>query len=110
VSGFDPTPAPDAELGHRRHSRPPKVEGRVSPITGPRSQPNDRPGGLATSARFVAKNERGFFKSTLRWPRMFGGRWDTGLSVQNGVHRVASNGDRLLRPLFDAERVPSLNL
>jgi hypothetical protein len=92
-SGFDPTPAPDAELVHVAVIDPRKFDGRVFAYHG--SAIASRTTAQAASATLgsVAATNGGFFTIDAPMATYVGGV-DTGLSVQNGVIESLADGDR----------------
>jgi hypothetical protein len=92
-SGFDPTPAPDAELVHVAIIDPERFDGRVFADHG--SAIASRTTAQAASAALgsVAATNGGFF--TIDAPEAtYVGGVDTGVSVQNGVIESLADGDR----------------
>jgi hypothetical protein len=100
-SGFDPTPAPDAELVHVAIIDPGKFDGRVFAYHG--SAIASRTTAQAASAALgsVAATNAGFF--TIDAPEAtYVGGVDTGVSVQNGVIESLADGDRAAA-VFDGQ-------
>jgi hypothetical protein len=92
-TGFDPTPAPDAELVHVAVIDPRTFSGRVFASHGPAiASRTTAPAASAALGSVVATNG-GFF--TIDAPEAtYVGGVDTGLSVQNGVVESLADGDR----------------
>jgi exopolysaccharide biosynthesis protein len=106
--GFDPTPAPDAELLHVAIIDPRQFKGRVFDYHG--SAIASRTTAQAASAALgsVAATNGGFF--TIDDPEAeFVGGVDTGFSVQNGVVESLANGDRAAA-VFDNNQLRILNV
>jgi Phosphodiester glycosidase len=100
-SGFDPTPAPDAELLHVAIIDPQQFDGRVLASHG--SAIASRATAQAASAALgsVVGTNGGFFTIDAPAATYVGGV-DTGLSVQNGVVESLANGDRAAA-VFDGQ-------
>ncbi|MBV9793394.1 MAG: phosphodiester glycosidase family protein [Actinobacteria bacterium] len=92
-TGFDPTPAPDAELVHVAVIDPRQFSGRVFASHGTAiASRTTAPAESAALGSAVATNG-GYF--TIDAPEAtYVGGVDTGLSVQNGVVESLANGDR----------------
>lgn len=100
-SGFDPAPAPDAELVHVAVIDPRKFDGRVFAYHGPAiASRTTAQAASATLGSAVATNG-GFFTIDAPMATYVGGV-DTGLSVQNGVIESLANGDRAA-VVFDSQ-------
>jgi phosphodiester glycosidase len=92
-SGFDPAPAPDAELVHVAVINPRQFDGRVFADHGPAIASRTTAQAASAALGSVAATNGGFF--TIDDPEAtFVGGVDTGLSVQNGVVETLANGDR----------------
>ena len=100
-TGFDPTPAPDAELVHVAIIDPRSFDGRVFAYHG--SAIASRTTAQAASAALgsVVATNGGFF--TIDAPMVaYVGGVNTGLSIQNGVVESLANGDRAAA-VFDGQ-------
>jgi Phosphodiester glycosidase len=108
-SGFDPTPAPDAELVHVAVIDPRKFDGRVFADHG--SAIASRTTAQAASAALgsVAATNGGFFTIDAPMATYVGGV-DTGLSVRSGVIESLANGDRAAVAFDGQDRARILNL
>ena len=108
-SGFDPAPAPDAELVHVAVVDPRKFGGRVFAYHG--SAIASRTTAQAASAALgsVVATNGGFFTIDAPMATYVGGV-DTGLSVQNGVIESLANGDRAAAVFDRQNRVRIVNL
>jgi Phosphodiester glycosidase len=108
-SGFDPTPAPDAELVHVAIIDPRKFDGRVFAYHG--SAIASRTTAQAASAALgsVVATNGGFFTIDAPMATYVGGV-DTGLSVQDGVIESLANGDRAAAVFDGQNQVRILNL
>jgi hypothetical protein len=108
-SGFDPTPAPDAELVHVAIINPRKFDGRVFAYHG--STIASRTTAQAASAALgsVVATNGGFFTIDAPMATYVGGV-DTGLSVQNGVIESLANGDRAAAVFDGQNQLSILNL
>jgi hypothetical protein len=108
-SGFDPAPAPDAELVHVAVVDPRKFGGRVFAYHG--SAIASRTTAQAASAALgsVVATNGGFFTIDAPMATYVGGV-DTGLSVQNGVIESLANGDRAAAVFDGQNRVRIENL
>jgi phosphodiester glycosidase len=92
-SGFDPTPAPDAELVHVAVIDPRKFDGRVFADHGPAIASRTTAQAASAALGSVAATNGGFF--TIDAPMVtYVGGVDTGLSVQNGVIESLADGNR----------------
>jgi hypothetical protein len=92
-SGFDPAPAPDAELVHVAVIDPRTFHGRVFASHGPAIASRTTAQAASAALGSVAATNGGFF--TIDAPAVnFVGGVDTGLSAQNGVVESLADGDR----------------
>jgi hypothetical protein len=92
-SGFDPSPAPDAELVHVAIIDPRKFDGRVFAYHGTAIASRTTAQAASAALGSVAATNGGFF--TIDAPEAtYVGGVDTGLSAQNGVVESLANGDR----------------
>ncbi|HYY18717.1 MAG TPA: hypothetical protein VE864_07730, partial [Streptosporangiaceae bacterium] len=92
-TGFDPAPAPDAELVHVAVIDPRKFDGRVFASHGPAIASRTTAQAASAALGSVVATNGGFF--TIDAPAVnYVGGVDTGLSVQNGVVESLANGDR----------------
>jgi hypothetical protein len=92
-SGFDPAPAPDAELVHVAVIDPRTFHGRVFAWHGPAIASRTTAQAASAAVGSVAATNGGFF--TIDAPAVnFVGGVDTGLSAQNGVVESLADGDR----------------
>jgi hypothetical protein len=92
-TGFDPTPAPDAELVHVAVINPRTFHGRVFASHGPAIASRTTAQAASAALGSVAATNGGFF--TIDAPAVnFVGGVDTGLSAQNGVVESLADGDR----------------
>jgi hypothetical protein len=92
-SGFDPTPAPDAELVHVAIIDPRKFDGRVLAYHGTAIASRTTAQAASAALGSVAATNGGFF--TIDAPEAtYVGGVDTGLSAQNGVVESLAAGDR----------------
>jgi hypothetical protein len=108
-SGFDPTPAPDAELVHVAIIDPRQFDGRVFAYHG--SAIASRTTAQAASAALgsVVATNGGFF--TIDAPEAtYVGGVDTGLSVQNGVVESLADGARAAVVFDGRNQVQILNV
>jgi len=108
-TGFDPTPAPDAELVHVAIIDPRKFNGRVFAYHG--SAIASRTTAQAASAALgsVVATNGGFF--TIDAPMVtYVGGVNTGLSIQNGVVDSLANGDRAAAVFGDQNQLRILNV
>jgi hypothetical protein len=105
-SGFDATPAPDAELVHVAVIDPRRFDGRVFAYHGPAiASRTTAPAASAALGSVVATNA-GFF--TIDAPEAtYVGGVDTGLSVQDGVVESLADGDRAAA-IFDGKNQLSI--
>ncbi|HUN33627.1 MAG TPA: phosphodiester glycosidase family protein [Trebonia sp.] len=92
-SGFDATPAPDAELVHVAVIDPRQFNGRVFASHGPAIASRTTAQAASAALGAVAATNGGFFTIDAPEANYVGGV-DTGLSVQNGVVESLANGDR----------------
>jgi hypothetical protein len=108
-SGFDATPAPDAELVHVAIIDPRQFDGRVLAAHG--SAIASRTTAQAASAALgsVVATNGGFFTIDAPAATYVGGV-DTGLSVQNGVVESLANGDRAAAVFDGRNRVRIQNV
>jgi hypothetical protein len=106
--GFDPAPAPDAELVHVAIIDPRRLDGRVFAYHG--SAIASRTTAQAASAALgsVVATNGGFFTIDAPEANYVGGVL-TGFSVQNGVVESLANGDRAAA-VFDGNQLRILNV
>jgi hypothetical protein len=108
-SGFDPTPAPDAELVHVAIIDPRKFDGRVSAYHGTAIASRTTAQAASAALGSVVATNGGFF--TIDAPEAaYVGGVDTGLSVQHGVVESLANGDRAAAVFNDHNRLSILNV
>jgi hypothetical protein len=108
-SGFDPTPAPDAELVHVAIIDPRKFDGRVSAYHGTAIACRTTAQAASAALGSVVATNGGFF--TIDAPEAaYVGGVDTGLSVQHGVVESLANGDRAAAVFNDHNRLSILNV
>ena len=98
-SGFDPVPAPDAELVHVAIIDPRQFDGRVFADHGSSIASRATAQTVSAALGSVAATNGGFFTIDAPMATYVGGA-DTGLSVQDGVIESLANGDRAAA-LFD---------
>jgi hypothetical protein len=100
-SGFDPTPAPDAELVHVAIIDPRQFNGRVFAYHGTAIASRTTAQAASAALGSVVATNGGFF--TIDAPEAtYVGGVDTGLSVQNGVVESLADGDRAAA-IFDGQ-------
>lgn len=92
-SGFDASPAPDAELVHVAVVDPRRFSGRVLAYHGTAIASRTTAQAASAALGSVAATNGGFFTIDAPAATYVGGV-DTGLSVQNGVVESLANGDR----------------
>ncbi len=108
-TGFDPAPAPDAELVHVAVIDPRKFSGRVFASHGPAIASRTTAQAASAALGSVAATNGGFF--TIDAPAVnFVGGVDTGLSAQNGVVESLANGDRAAAVFDGQNRLRILNV
>jgi hypothetical protein len=108
-SGFDPTPAPDAELVHVAIIDPRKFDGRVFAYHGSATASRTTAQAASAALGSVVATNGGFFTIDAPMATYVGGV-DTGLSVQNGVIESLANGDRAAAVFDGQNQVRILNL
>lgn len=92
-SGFDPTPAPDAELVHVAIIDPRQFNGRVFAYHGTAIASRTTNQAASAALDSVVATNGGFFTIDAPEATYVGGA-DTGLSVQDGVVESLADGDR----------------
>jgi len=108
-TGFDPTPAPDAELVHVAVIDPRTFNGRVFASHGPAIASRTTAQAASAALGSVAATNGGFF--TIDAPAVnFVGGVDTGLSAQNGVVESLADGDRAAAVFDGRNRLRVLNV
>jgi Phosphodiester glycosidase len=108
-TGFDPAPAPDAELVHVAVIDPRKFDGRVFASHGPAIASRTTAQAASAALGSVAATNGGFF--TIDAPAVnFVGGVDTGLSAQNGVVESLADGDRAAAVFDGQNRLRVLNV
>jgi hypothetical protein len=108
-TGFDPTPAPDAELVHVAVIDPRQFNGRVFASHGTAIASRTTAPAESAALGSVAATNGGFF--TIDAPEAtYVGGVDTGLSVQNGVVESLANGDRAAAVFGPQNRVSIENV
>ena len=108
-TGFDPAPAPDAELVHVAVIDPRKFDGRVFASHGAAIASRTTAQAESAALGSVAATNGGFF--TIDAPAVnYVGGVDTGLSVQNGVVESLANGDRAAAVFGSRNRLRVLNV
>jgi hypothetical protein len=108
-TGFDPAPAPDAELVHVAVIDPPKFSGRVFASHGPAIASRTTAQAASAALGSVAATNGGFF--TIDAPAVtYAGGVDTGLSAQNGVVESLADGDRAAAVFGGQNRLRILNV
>ncbi|HYY17619.1 MAG TPA: phosphodiester glycosidase family protein, partial [Streptosporangiaceae bacterium] len=108
-TGFDPAPAPDAELVHVAVIDPRKFDGRVFASHGGAIASRTTAQAESAALGSVAATNGGFF--TIDAPAVnYVGGVDTGLSVQNGVVESLANGDRAAAVFGSRNRLRVLNV
>jgi hypothetical protein len=108
-TGFDPAPAPDAELVHAAVIDPRQFSGRVFASHGPAIASRTTAQAASAALGSVAATNGGFF--TIDAPAVtYVGGVDTGLSVQNGVVESLANGDRAAAVFGSQNRVSIQNV
>ncbi len=108
-TGFDPTPAPDAELVHVAVIDPRTFHGRVFASHGPAIASRTTAQAASAALGSVAATNGGFF--TIDAPAVnFVGGVDTGLSVQNGVVESLADGNRAAAVFDGQNRLRVLNV
>jgi Phosphodiester glycosidase len=108
-SGFDPAPAPDAELVHVAVIDPRKFDGRVFAYHGTAIASRATARAASAALGSVVATNGSFF--TIDAPEAsYVGGVDTGLSVQNGVVESLADGDRSAVVFDGHSRVRILNL
>jgi hypothetical protein len=108
-SGFDPAPAPDAELVHVAIINPRKFDGRVFAYHGPAIASRTTAQAASAALGSVAATNGGFFTIDAPMATYVGGV-NTGLSVQNGVIESLANGDRAAAVFDGQNQLRILNL
>ena len=108
-SGFDPAPAPDAELVHVAVIDPRTFDGRVFAYHGPAIASRTTAQAASAALNSVAATNGGFFTIDAPMATYVGGV-DTGLSVQNGVIESLANGDRAAVVFDGQDQARILNL
>ena len=108
-TGFDPAPAPDAELVHVAVIDPRKFNGRVFASHGPAIASRTTAQAASAALGSVVATNGGFF--TIDAPAVtYAGGVDTGLSAQSGVVESLADGDRAAAVFDGQNRVRILNV
>jgi hypothetical protein len=108
-TGFDPAPAPDAELVHVAVIDPRKFNGRVFAWHGPAIASRTTAQAASAALGSVVATNGGFF--TIDAPAVtYVGGVDTGLSVQGGVVESLADGDRAAAVFDGRNRLRVLNV
>jgi hypothetical protein len=108
-SGFDPAPAPDAELVHVAIIDPRKFDGRVFAYHGTAIASRTTAQAASAALGSVAATNGGFFTIDAPEADYVGGVL-TGLSVQNGVVESLADGDRAAAIFNGQDQLSILNV
>ncbi len=108
-SGFDPTPAPDAELVHVAIIDPRQFDGRVFAYHGTAIASRTTAQAASAALGSVVATNGGFFTIDAPEANYVGGVL-TGLSVQNGVVESLANDDRAAAVFNGQAQLRILNL
>ncbi|HEY2520958.1 MAG TPA: phosphodiester glycosidase family protein [Streptosporangiaceae bacterium] len=108
-TGFDPAPAPDAELVHVAVIDPRTFDGRVFASHGPAIASRTTAQAASAALGSVVATNGGFF--TIDAPAVtYAGGVDTGLSAQGGVVESLADGDRAAAVFGGQNRLRVLNV